>query len=400
MAFLSHKIELDPTVKQRVYFAKACGVARFAYNWALEEWNRQYNGGGKPSWISLNRQFNAWKVIQAPWVCDVTCRAAHYAIETLGTAFVNFFRGRARHPQFKKKYVHDSFRADYGGKKDAIKIEGRYVVLPKIGKIRMKEKLRFSGSIYHVAVSRVANRWFMSVSVKTVVIPIVAENQGTVGVDLGVKAMATCSDGTVYLGPNALRKSLRKLKRLQRIASRRQNGSANRKKANARVAKLHYSISCCRKDALHKMTTDIVRRYQNIVIEDLSVVGMLKDHCVARLVSDVGMREARRQLEYKSEPHGRNLVVADRWFPSSKKCSDCGSVLLVLARNVRKWTCPTCGAVHDRDLNAAINLADYVRPVRPELTPVETGDQEEVRPLPVLVAEAGNSTFGLSGPTE
>lgn len=363
---LAHKIALDPTQEQAVYFAKACGTARFAWNWALARWRqeyalwKEYRCGPKPSEMSLRRDLNALKADAFPWMLEVTKNAPQQAIKNVGTAFKNFFEGRAKFPTFKKKGVSsDSFRADPGTDKihpNAVEIDGKRVKLPVIGWIKMREPVRFAGNIKSATVSRVADRWFVSLTVEVDHTPPVRENQAVGGVDLGIKALATLSDGSTIEGPKALRKNLKKLRRKSRALSRKVKGSANRRKAATKLARLHARIANIRKDALHKATTEIVQRFDVVGIEDLNVRGMMALGTLSRAVADVGMFEFRRQLEYKAVMHGVRIVVADRWYPSSRTCSDCGHLHAGLSLAEREWTCDGCGVVHDRDHNAAINL--------------------------------------------
>lgn len=352
---LAHKIALDPNDGQATYFTRACGTARFAYNWALSEWRRQYKEGGKPSEAALRRRLNEVKREQFPWMLEVTKVAPQQAIKNLGVAFKRFFAGQGKYPQFKKKSVHDSFRADNGP--GTFEVKDRRIKLPVIGWVRLREPLRFAGRLVSATVSRVADRWFVSVQVEIEPKASVSENQGkAVGVDLGVKALATMSDGSVFKGPKALRHCLTKLKRLSRSLSRKVRGSGNRRKAKAMLARLHARISNIRKDALHKLTTDIARRFQVIGIEDLNVRGMMANEALARSIADMGFHEFRRQLDYKAKMHGGIVIVAPRFYPSSKTCSACGHIAPTLPLSVREWTCPACGGVHNRDRNAAVNL--------------------------------------------
>lgn len=207
-------------------------------------------------------------------------------------------------------------------------------------------------------VSRVADRWFVSLTVETQDDPRLpkAENQGAVGVDLGVKVLATLSTGEMIPGPKAHKALLSRLQRLSRSLSRKKKGSCNRKKAKAKLARLHARISAIRGDALHKLTTNLTSRFHTIGIEDLNVRGMVRNRRLSRAVADMGFFEFRRQLEYKAEMRGSQVVVADRWYASSKTCSCCSYKLQELALSQRAWICPGCGTPHDRDVNAAINL--------------------------------------------
>ena len=356
----AHRIALDPNNVQATYFARAAGTARFAYNWALAQWKQQYeawkldNSQPKPSQAALRRQLNAMKREQFPWMLEVTKNAPQMAIIQLGDAFKNFFAGRAKYPQFRKKGVHDRFTLT----NDQFNIDGCRIRIPNLGWVRMRESLRFAGKIMSATVSRVADRWFVSIAVDTVGdshLPK-AENQGAVGVDLGVAALATLSTGESITGPKPHKALLGRLKRLSRSLSRKQKGSANRKKAKGKLAKLHARIAAIRSDALHQFTTSLTRRFHTIGIEDLNVKGMVKNRHLARSITDMGFFEFRRQLEYKAAMRGGRVVVADRFHPSSKTCSGCGYKLETLPLAVREWTCPQCGSIHDRDVNAAVNL--------------------------------------------
>lgn len=361
---IAHKIALDPNNVQATYFAKAAGTARFAYNWALAEWGRQYeawntnNGQPKPTQAALRRLLNAIKREQFPWMLEVTKNAPQMAIIQLGEAFKNFFAGRARYPQFRKKGVNDRFSLT----NDQFSIDGSRIRIPNLGWVRMRESLRFAGKVMSATLSRQADRWFVSITVDTQDLSHLpkAENQGAVGVDLGVSALATLSTGEPPIpGPKAHTALLKRLQRLSRSLSRKEKGSQNRKKAKAKLAKLHARISNIRKDALHQLTTDLTRRFHTIGIEDLNVKGMMSNRHLARSIADMSFFEFRRQLEYKTEMRGGIVVVADRWFASSKTCSNCGDKLESLSLSVRQWTCPACGKNHDRDVNAAINLKKY-----------------------------------------
>ena len=286
---LAHKIALDPNEAQRSYFSQAAGTARFAWNWALAEWQRQYKAGEKPNEVALRRQLNAVKREQFPWMLEVSKTAPQQAIKNLGGAFKRFFDHTAKYPRFRKKGVHDSFRADNGA--DTVTFDGKRIRLPVIGWIRMREPLRFLGKLKSVTVSRVADRWFASVTVEIEHRVPVRENQATVGVDLGVSTLATFSNGEKVEGPRALRRSLKRLKRLSRSMSRKGKGSANRRKAAAKLARLHKRISDIRQDTLHKLTTDICRRFSAIGIEDLNVKGMLRNGKLALPIADCGFGE-------------------------------------------------------------------------------------------------------------
>ncbi|OIQ69801.1 putative transposase [mine drainage metagenome] len=357
---IAHKICLNPNNVQATHFARAAGTARFAYNWALAEWQRQYEACKldatlpKPSQMSLRRQLNSIKAEQFPWMLEVTKNAPQMAIIQLGAAFKNFFVGRAKYPKFKKKGLHDSFSLT----NDQFSVEDSRIRIPNLGWVRMREALRFTGKIMSATVSRVADKWFVSITVETsdeTPLPQ-AKSQGVVGVDLGVSALATLSTGEVITGAKAHKALLSRLQRLSRGLSRKVKGSENRKKAKFKLARLHAKISNIRKDALHQLKTDLSCRFHTIGIEDLNVKGMIKNRHLSCAVSDMGFFEFRRQLTYKAAQRGGVVFVADRWYPSSKTCSSCGYKLESLPLSVRDWTCPICRNQHDRDVNAAINL--------------------------------------------
>ena len=359
---IAHKIALDPNNVQATYFARAAGTARFAYNWALAQWQWQYAACTadaslpKPSQMALRRQLNSVKGKQFPWMLEVTKNAPQMAIIQLGQGFKNFFAGRAKYPKYRKKGLHDRFSLT----NDQFSVDGSRIRIPHLGWVRMRETLRFTGKIMSATVSRVADRWFVSITVDAKDhshLPN-AENQGAVGVDLGVSVLAKLSTGEAIPGPKAHKALLPRLQRLSRSLSRKVKGSENRKKAKLKLARLHVRIGNIRRDAMHQLTRDLTSRFHTIGIEDLNVRGMVKNRHLSRAVSDMGFFEFRRQLEYKAAQRGGMIVVASRWYASSKICSDCGHRIEKLPLSVRVWTCPVCRAVHDRDLNAAINLGN------------------------------------------
>lgn len=349
---LAHRIALDPNDMQRTYFAKACGTARFAYNWALAEWARLLSAGEKPNEGALRRALNAIKHESFPWMLEVTKCAPQAAIQDLGVAFENFFAKRARYPKFKKK---GKSKDKFSLSNDQFYVEDARVHIPRIGFIRMFEPLRFVGKIMSAAISRTADRWFVSIAVEVPDTPPV-KNQDAVGVDLGITTLATLSTGEKIEGPKPQKALLGRLRRLSRAQSRKQKGSSNKRKATMKLARLHARIANIRRDALHKLTTMLATSFGVIGIENLNVAGMVKNHSLARAISDMGFFEFRRQLEYKANMRGGKVVVADRFFPSSKLCSDCGSAAGEMPLSIRAWACGNCGAAHDRDVNAAINL--------------------------------------------
>lgn len=351
----SHKITLNPNNKQRMYFAKACGVSRFAYNWALAEWKRRYEAGETVSEGVLRKELNSIKREQFPWMLEVTKCAPQLAIMDLGGAFKRFFKKQTKFPRFKKKGIRDSFELS----NDQFQVEGNRIKIPNLGWVRMRESVRFVGKFIKATVSRRADKWFVSITVETDDIPKADENQAVVGVDVGINALATLSDGRRIAGAKAHKHLLPRLRRQSRAMSRKVIGSKNHRKAAMRLARTHYRISCIREDCLHKLTTDLVRNYGVIGIEDLNVAGMVKNRRLARSLMDSSFGEFRRQVDYKAAMYGRQVVVASQFFASSKLCSACAVKNDTLRLADRTWQCVSCHTLHDRDLNAATNLRDY-----------------------------------------
>jgi putative transposase len=402
----THKIELNPNNEQKTYFTKACGVRRFAYNWALGEWNRLYEENKnlpkenkvKISGLSLKKSFNAIKKEKFPWTKEVTKYAAQEPFLDLDNAFKRFFKKKSKRPKFKKKNKSkDSFYV--GG--DQLKLEGQKVWVPNLGFVRMKESLRFEGKLNSATFSRQGNKWFASLQMSIAPLPPQTA-QRVIGVDLGLNSLAVTSDGYVFENPKPLKDALKKLRREQRKFSRqvRQakkekrelSKSKNVQKQKKKVAQIHYKVSCKRQDTLHKITSFLCSHYKSIALEDLNVTGMLKNHKLAKHIQDAGWGELRRQVKYKAKRKGIGLVIVDRFFASSKTCNRCKKVKESLSLKERTFYCDHCGFKADRDYNAALNLRDEIGIVCAELTPVEiTALLQEVNPLVVTsIREAGS----------
>lgn len=349
----AYRTEIDPNNVQRTLLLKHAGCARFAYNWGLAK----IKAGAKPNAIALHRDLNALKPTDFPWMYDVSKCAAQEALRDLQKAFSNFFAKRAKFPTFKKKSDGiGSFRLT-----GTIKVEDKRIQLPRLGWLRLKEGgyIPKDAHILSATVSEQAGRWFVSVLVKEEV-DQPELNDNTLGIDLGIKTLATCSDGTTYENPKALKKYEEKLKRLQRKLSRQTKGSNRRKETKAKIASVWSRIRNIRKDGIQKATTDIVKtkQCQVIALEDLNVSGMTKNHKLAKSVSDAAMRQFRTTLEYKQTWAGGIVKLVDRWYPSSKTCSECGTIKDDLKLSDRIYRC-LCGMTMDRDLNAAINIRQY-----------------------------------------
>ena len=358
---LGQKIELRVNVEQEGYFLKSVGIKRFVWNHCLAAWNNAYEHGYKPDETYIRFFYKLLKE-KNPWICDVSARVSRGAVDDLLLAFQRFFKKQAKYPRFKKRGINDSFSIR---EKEKFSIDGRKLKIERLkSKIKMRQKPRFEGLQKQVTISTRAGKWFASILTDTGINPFVhkfpAENQGT-GIDLGIKVLAALSDGQIFEANQPLKKKLNKLAKLQKALAKKKKGSNRRKVAKLKVAKLHYYVACKRLAVLHEFTDYVTRTYRLIVIEDLNISGMVKNHCLARAVSDVGMHELRRQLEYKSKLRGCELIVADRWFASSKICSQCGLKKDVLGLAERTFVCANNCISLDRDRNAAKNLLTYGR---------------------------------------
>jgi putative transposase len=363
----AYQTELDLTDRQITACRQHAGAARWAYNWGLRVKQERYKATKKsPNAIELHRQLNALKKTDVSWMYQVSKCAPQEALWNLDAAFAHFFRrcalkkqgkwnGNLGYPRLKtKKKGLGSFRLT-----GRIVVSEKSIVLPRLGRLRLKEReylpIGDDVQILSATVSEQAGQWYVSVQVEEE--QAVPENTGpVVGIDLGVKSLATLSDGTVIPNPRHLKRRLKKLKRLQRVVSRRQKGGKNRKKAVRKLAKLHRQIKHQRSNTLHQVTTRLAKTKSVLVIEDLNVSGMMKNHRLAQAIGDVGFAEFKRQLFYKARWYGSRVFLADRWEPSSKRCSGCGWLDADLTLSDRTFHCEQCGLVLDRDLNAAINL--------------------------------------------
>ena len=364
----THKIELKPNKSQLAHLNQSAGVSRFAYNWALAKWRDDYEayktkpflcGKIAPSSVKyegeIRKHLNSIKRENFPWMMDVSKYVPQQAIINLGRAFENFYSKRTKFPKFKQKGVRDSF--EIGG--DVVKVNGKYIKFPKVKPIKMKENLRFDGSIRTVVISRTAGKWFVSLSIEVDHKSIVTSKNHAIGIDVGIKSFVTMFDGKNYFSSKKLKpyKNLEnKIKVFSRRLSKKQIKSNNRQKARVKLAKLHSRVANIRKDYLHKLTYGLTKDYSIIGIEDLCVKSMVKYRFLSKSILDASFFEFRRQLTYKAELYGSKIVVADRFFPSTKMCSCCGYKMEKINLSVRSWECPSCKTNHNRDENAANNL--------------------------------------------
>lgn len=349
--FVSERIALNPNKSQETHFQKAAGTARFAYNWALAEWKRKYEAGEKPTAFKLCKQFNAIKRERFPWATEVTWMAPNSAILNLGEGFRRFFSKASKYPRFKKKNNRASFEIHC----EEITLEANRVRIPKLGWVRTHHDPHLKGQIKTAHISRQGHRWFLSVAIETENPFPQSENQAAVGVDLGITAMATISTGEKLTGPKPHRALSLRLRRLNKAWARKDLGSSNKEKARRKLSRLHARIRNIRHHAIHQITNKLTRDFGVIGIENLNVRGMVRNRRLARSISDMGFCEFKRQLRYKAAWRGVRVVEVERFYPSSKTCSVCGRVAESLPLAIREWSC-ACGAHHDRDINAAINL--------------------------------------------
>ena len=351
----SHKIRIYPTREQEVQLYKTAGTSRYVYNWALAEWKSMYDAFDKglsqekPSAFKLSAK---WTKERPDWSHETYRKAQSRAIINVGTAFQNLWKGHASYPKFHKKGRKDSF---YVSNDDA-HIRGSHIILPRIGKVRLAEPLRYQGKIMSYVVSTYAGEWFVSVQVETNTdarTRCEAPNSA-VGIDVGLSHIAVASDGTTLDMPKSLHRLDEHLKALQRKLSKKAKRSRNRSKALRRKQKVQRRINDIRQDAVHKFTSTVTKNHGIVVTEDLNIQGMVEkgSKSLRRSLAHSLMGEVIRQVSYKAQKH----IMVDRFFPSSKRCSNCGFVKTNLELSERTYRCEACGLVIDRDYNASLNL--------------------------------------------
>ncbi|NMG11823.1 RNA-guided endonuclease TnpB family protein [Brasilonema sp. UFV-L1] len=352
---LSIKTKLKLSAEQKVIMSKHAGIARFTYNWGLATWQNLYNDGYKPNKYLLKKFFNNHVKPEFEWIKEkgICQKITQYAFDQLGDAYSRFFKGLGGYPKFKKKGQNDSFTIDASGK--PIPVGGVRVKLPTIGWVKTYEGLPHTATT-KLSISRIADDWYIAFAYEVETEPT-PKSVDVVGVDLGIKELATLSTGITFPNSKTYKKNIQKLKRLSKTLARKAKGSSNRHKSKIKLAKHHARVSNIRKDSLHKVTNYLCKNHALVVVEDLNVSGMMQNHKLAQCIADCGFHEFKRQLEYKCKKFGSRLVVADRWYPSSKTCSNCGCKKESLSLSQRVYSCEHCGYVMDRDLNAAINLS-------------------------------------------
>lgn len=396
MILRAYKVQLDVNNKQQTLLLQHIGCARWAYNWALAKKKETFDKKEKiPNAIELHRELNKLKKSEITWMYQSSKTSPQNALRDCDKAFQNFFtrckkkvKGKKGFPKFKsKKNEKQSFRLD-----GSISIESDYIKLPRIGKLKLSEKdyIPTDCKILSATVSKRAGKWFVSVQVETIDMAHSKAKNEVVGIDLGVKTLATCSDGTIYENPKALKKNIKKLGRKHKQLSRKKNGSKNYGKAKQKLAKLHYHISNIRKNCLHEITSKIICENQVIVLENLKVSNMMKNHCLAQAISDVGFYEFRRQIEYKAKWSDRKVIFADTFFASSKLCSCCGWKNKNLTLKDRIFECKICDNKMDRDLNASLNLKQLYTESSSGIQACGDGSSEKVISLSPSVKQEFN----------
>jgi putative transposase len=353
----AYKYRFYPSDEQKHILAQTFGCCRYVYNWALRQrTDAYYQRGERLSYEgTAGRLVTLKKQEETIWLNEVSSVVLQQSLRHLEKAFRNFFEGRADYPTFKKKRNQQA--ATYAS--NAFSWNGHHLTLAKMDAplaITWHRPLPDGCQPRSVTVTKdEADRYFVSLLVEEDIKPLEVTPK-MVGLDLGLKSMVITSDGRTHGNPKFFHKEEKKLAKAQRQHARAKKGSKNRNKARLKVARIHKKVADRRRDYQHQLSTRIIRENQVVCVESLQVKHMVKNHCLAKSISDVGWSEFIRQLEYKAEWYGRTLVKIDKWYPSSKRCFDCGHILDSLTLDVRHWVCPECGVAHDRDINAAKNI--------------------------------------------
>ncbi|MCY7368023.1 MAG: transposase [Chamaesiphon sp.] len=353
----AYRYRFYPTTEQESLLRRTMGCTRLVYNKALaERTDAWYQRQERVGYNQTSSMLTSWKQeSDLEFLNEVSCVPLQQGLRHLQTAFTNFFAGRAKYPNFKKK--HHGGSAEFT--KSAFRWKDGQVFLAKCIEalpIRWSRKIPEGCSPSTITVKLDASgRWFVSLLVDTN-IPQLPKSDKQIGLDVGITSLITTSNGDKVNNPKHFKQLRKKLKRVQKALSRKQKGSNNRYKARIEVARVHAQITDARKDFWHKLTTQLVRENQTIVVEDLDIKNMVKNHKLALAISDASWGELIRQLTYKCEWYGRELIKIDRWFPSSKRCGNCGHIVDKLPLNIREWECGVCHTKHDRDINASRNI--------------------------------------------
>lgn len=357
----AYKYRLKPNEKQKIFFEKSFGCARYIYNWGLNLRTEAYQKDGiNISWVDICKKMtDLKKQDEMSWLNDVSNQSLQCSIRNMDSAFTRFFREKKGFPKFKSKKGKQSFQFV---QKVQINFYNHKVKLPKIGWVNFYKNQSFLGKIGTVTISKSkTGKYYISILVDDgIELPTKAQinYNTTVGIDVGIKDFAVLSNGQVFENPKYLEKAERRLNVLQKRYSKKQKGSKRQERARLALSKAHEKVRNCRTDYIHKVTSKIIRENQTIIIEDLNVTGMIKNHNLAKHIASASCHEFFRQLQYKSEWNGVNLIRIGRFEPSSKMCL-CGAIYKDLKLSQREWFCPNCGRHNDRDLLAAINIKKF-----------------------------------------
>jgi putative transposase len=351
----AYKYRIYPTSEQSILLAKSFGSVRWFYNYALNLTSETYKATGKG--LSRNDIINLLPSLKKEyeWLTEPPSQCLQQVALDLSSAFLNFFEKRAKYPNFKKKGQKQSIRFPQG-----IKLDGSDLNLPKLGKVYCKVSRLPSGKLKSVTVSLTSSGEYYAACLYDdgKGVPASSTDGKSLGIDMGITHYAITSDGTKHGNPKYYRKYETRLAKKQKLLSRKQKGSNNRNKARIKVAKVHNKITRCREDFLHKLSRKLVDKNQVIVVENLAVKNMVKNHKLAKSISDAGWGQLCTMLKYKAEWEGKTYIEVDRFFPSSKTCSNCLHQVDNLGLDIRSWQCPKCQILHDRDINAAMNIRD------------------------------------------
>jgi len=354
----AHRYRFYPTPEQESLLRRTLGCVRLVYNKALHERTQAwYERQERVGYNQTSSMLTQWKKEEdLDFLNEVSCVPLQQGLRHLQTAFTNFFAGRTKYPNFKKK--HHGGSAEFT--KSAFKFKNQEIYLAKSSEplpIKWSRQIPKGCEPSSVTLSlHPSGRWHISIRFDAPTIQPLPASENAVGIDLGITSLIATSNGDKIANPKHFKKHRKRLKTAQKNLSRKQKGSKNRERARIKVAKIHLKISDSRKDFLHKTTTQLVRENQTIAVESLAVKNMVKNPKLALAISDSGWSELIRQLDYKCRWYGRKLVAIDRWFPSSKRCSSCGQIVDKMPLNIRDWMCPSCGCNHDRDVNASKNI--------------------------------------------